>query len=72
MLLNYNLEKAVLKLNKNKFTYYFSDERDKLIAEELNRSFRVILFSLNDYFLKNNFMQKTLDDIINQYLNCNN
>ena len=38
----------------------FTDEKNKLIIDELNRNFRVIFFNLDDYFLKGNFMKKQL------------
>jgi hypothetical protein len=46
--------------------YLFTDEKKKDIIDELNRSFRVIQFSFDDFYLKGNFMNRELADIISQ------
>jgi hypothetical protein len=63
---NYWIKQNILRLNKEKFCLIFnSNDKNKLIAEELNRSYRVIFFSLDDYS-RSNFMQKELIDIIKE------
>lgn len=46
--------------------YLFTNEKSKEIIDELNRSYRVIQFCLDDYYMKRNFMDRELADIITQ------
>ncbi len=62
------MNKRINKMNSSKYMYMFTDEKNKEIIDELNRSFRVIKFSLNDFYLHNNYMQRELKTIIKEYL----
>lgn len=44
----------------------FETSNSKQSLEELFRSNRVIKFSLNDYYLKGNFLQRSLKDLLEE------
>jgi hypothetical protein len=46
----------------------FTDEKKKEIIDELNRSYRVIQFNLDDLYYKQNFMNRELNQIISEYV----
>lgn len=62
------VNKRINKMNSSKYMYMFTDEKNKEIIDELNRSYRVIKFSLNDYYLHSNYMQRKLETIIKEYI----
>lgn len=44
----------------------FTNEYNKLVLDEMNRSMRVIFFSLNDILIKDKLSNRDLKDVITE------
>ena len=53
------------KFINKKLIYLFSNEKNKLISDEIMRNYRVISIKLRDYFTIN-LMSNSLNDIIKE------
>jgi hypothetical protein len=65
-ILLYQLNRKIFYLNRSELTYSFASEYNRDINDELNRSFRVLSMSLNDYF-GDNIMQRDIENVIKEY-----
>ena len=59
------LKRLVYKFNRTKLVYCFSDNFNKNIVDELNRSFNSLFFFFDDNF-NGNLMNSELDKIVKE------